>query len=159
MSPSPLTSVLQITNPKTWAPFFVPTTPWLDHLLGTLSRHMSNYPRGQISFLFTSNRVIRRYNAQYRNIDKPTNVLAFPASSPIPSWTFLGDIVLGFEQILSESHDLQIDFAHHLTHMVIHGALHLMGFDHQTEAETRIMRAHETKTLHQLGLSSPFSTP
>ncbi len=159
MSSSPLTSVLQITNPKTWAPFFVPTTPWLDHLLGTLAQHIPSHRQGQVSFLFTSNRVIRRYNAQYRNIDKPTNVLAFPASSPIPSWRLLGDIVLGFEQILSESRDLQIAFSHHLIHMVIHGTLHLMGFDHQTEAEAHIMRAHETKTLHQLGLSSPFDPP
>lgn len=110
-----------------------------------------------VSFLFTSDRVMRTYNKHYRGLDKPTNVLSFdmgPSADGIP--TLRGDIIVAFETIRRESTMLGCPFHHHLTHMVVHGLLHLLGYDHQNAKDEKLMQAEEIRILKALSLPSPY---
>ncbi len=96
-------------------------------------------------------------NAQYRGKDKPTNVLSFPAEFPegvdIP---FLGDLVICAPIVLEEARIQKKEALAHWTHMVIHGTLHLLGYDHIEEQEAEMMEALETKLLESQGYSCPY---
>ena len=112
---------------------------------------------------FTGDAEVRRLNAQYRGQDKATNVLSFAAGpqpvmpgAPVQS-RFLGDIVLAAETIASEAAALGIPMAHHVQHLVVHGVLHLMGLDHETDAEAQRMEARESLILASLGIADPYS--
>lgn len=87
----------------------------------------------ELSLVFTDDASIREINAEWRNIDKPTNVLSFPAFPVEPGkmpGPMLGDIILAQETIARESADLGKSFDEHLTHLLVHGFLHLFGYDH-----------------------------
>ncbi len=112
---------------------------------------------------FTGDAEVQRLNAQYRGKDKPTNVLSF-ASGPVPSGSgpepvprFLGDIVLAAETVASEAAEQGIPLAHHVQHLVVHGVLHLLGYDHETDAEATRMEAQERLILASLGIADPYS--
>lgn len=109
----------------------------------------------EISLLFTDNAQIKDLNKTYRAQDKPTNVLSFPtdAALDIP---VLGDVALAFEVIADEARASKITLGDHITHLLIHGYLHLQGLDHETSAEAAIMEALEIKTLAGLGISNPY---
>ena len=107
---------------------------------------------------------VARLNGTYRNQPQPTNVLSFPAAPPPPSQRPttgeprpLGDIILARETLLNEAATLGIPPAHHLQHLVIHGLLHLLGHDHQTEPEAAVMESIETIVLAALGIPDPYS--
>jgi probable rRNA maturation factor len=102
---------------------------------------------------------IRALNGQWRGIDKPTNVLSFPAaqSDRIASAPMLGDIVLAFETVEREAREEGKSLADHVAHLVVHGFLHLIGFDHQAAAEADRMEAMETRILARLGISDPYA--
>ena len=106
---------------------------------------------------------VRRLNAAYRSKDAPTNVLSFPASagsSGAPSGPrMLGDVVLAEETVLREAATLGLAPAHHLEHLVIHGLLHLLGFDHEKDEEASDMEALETEILRARGISNPYFDP
>lgn len=103
---------------------------------------------------------VRGLNALYRQQDKPTNVLSFPAPEGTPSdiegRAFLGDVVLAAETIAREAQDLGIPPAHHLQHLVVHGLLHLIGFDHEADEEAEEMEALETALLARIGIADPY---
>lgn len=111
---------------------------------------------------FSSNADVRALNAQYRGQDKPTNVLSFPAPPPPPGHrpvgepVFLGDVVLAAETVAAEARDLGIPIAHHIQHLVVHGVLHLLGYDHENDSEAEIMEALETRLLADLGVPDPY---
>ena len=107
----------------------------------------------EISLVLTNDASIRRLNRDYRGKDKPTNVLSFPT---IEAPGLLGDIVLARETILREAEDKGVSFKHHFTHLIIHGLLHLLGHDHQTEAEAEKMEAIEIAALAKLGIANPY---
>jgi probable rRNA maturation factor len=91
----------------------------------------------------------------------PTNVLAFaladPAGpTPAGAPNLLGDVVLAFETVAREATAQQKPLADHLAHLVVHGVLHLQGFDHQSEAEAAVMEAREVEILTRLGLPDPY---
>ncbi|HVC57585.1 MAG TPA: rRNA maturation RNase YbeY [Stellaceae bacterium] len=102
----------------------------------------------------------RRLNRTYRGIDAPTNVLAFaladPAAAPVGMPLLLGDVVLAFETVEREAGGPDKRLADHLCHLVVHGVLHLLGFDHQNEAEAAVMEARETAILTGLGMADPY---
>lgn len=105
-------------------------------------------------------------NTSFRGKPKPTNVLSFPAG-PMPgpaegtqsARRFLGDIILARETVWREAAEQDIPPAHHLQHLVIHGLLHLLGYDHETDAEAGEMEKLETSLLSGLGIADPYTAP
>jgi probable rRNA maturation factor len=103
----------------------------------------------------------RRLNRTYRGTDAPTNVLAFaiadPAdAAPAGAPALLGDVVLAFETVEREAAEQDKPLADHLRHLVVHGVMHLLGFDHQSAAEAAVMEAREVEILEGLGVPDPY---
>ncbi|WLQ14562.1 rRNA maturation RNase YbeY [Hahella aquimaris] len=98
-------------------------------------------------------------NAQYRGKDKPTNVLSFPFENP-PGLTLplLGDLVICAPVVFSEAVEQQKTAAAHWAHMVIHGMLHLQGYDHIIDEEAEVMESLETELVTSLGFPPPYAT-
>ena len=101
---------------------------------------------------------IQTLNARWRGFDKPTNVLSFPAAerAQLAQARLLGDIVLAYETMAREAEDEGKPLADHYRHLVVHGFLHLLGFDHEIDAEAQAMEAMETRILAQLGVADPY---
>ena len=106
---------------------------------------------GELSLVLSDDAQIRVLNRDYRNKDKATNVLSFPQSGPL-----LGDIVLAYETLMREAAEKDVPFEAHLTHLIIHGWLHLQGFDHQTDVAAAEMEAIEIAALATLGIDNPY---
>jgi probable rRNA maturation factor len=114
----------------------------------------------ELSLVFTDDVSIREINAEWRGQDKPTNVLSFPAFPLKPGGLpgpMLGDIVIARETVEREAADLDKSFDDHLTHLLVHGFLHLFGYDHMNMADAEIMEGLETRILAKLGLSDPYA--
>ena len=113
----------------------------------------------ELGVTFADDAAIRGLNAQWRGKDKPTNVLSFPAfpegGATIPP--MLGDIVLARETIEREAALEGKPFDHHLTHLVAHGLLHLLGYDHETEDEAEEMEEAERRILASLAIPDPYA--
>lgn len=104
---------------------------------------------------------LRRLNRTWRGKDAPTNVLAFPLGEPAAATqtgapVMLGDIALACETVAREAVEQGKPIADHLRHLVVHGVLHLLGFDHQHEAEAAAMEAREVEILRALGVPDPY---
>lgn len=107
-----------------------------------------------VTVLLTDDEAVRALNRDHRGQDKPTNVLAFPAApSAAPH---LGDVALAYETCAREAAEQGKPLADHLKHLVAHGVLHLLGWDHQTEAEAEAMEARERDLLARLGTPDPY---
>ena len=117
----------------------------------------------EISLVLADDATLRRYNRDYRGIDKPTNVLAFAAvdASTAPGGPegplLLGDVLLARETLAREAGEQGKRPADHLCHLVVHGVLHLLGQDHQSEGETQIMERLEVAALGRLGVADPYT--
>ena len=117
----------------------------------------------ELAVMLTDDDGIRTLNSNWRGIDKPTNVLSFPALQPTgpvgpgDAPRMLGDIAIAYQTTRRESDDEQKPFDHHLSHLVVHGFLHLIGYDHENDAEAEIMEDLETKILAQLGIPDPYT--
>jgi len=109
----------------------------------------------EASLRLADDATLRALNARWRGIDKPTNVLSFPAA-PRGGAT-LGDIALAYETLAREAEELGVPLADHYRHLVAHGFLHLIGYDHQTDAEAERMEALETRILARLGAADPYA--
>lgn len=109
---------------------------------------------GDVVVLLTDDAAIRELNARFRGQDKPTNVLSFPA--PAAARPHLGDLVLAWGVCAAEAQDQAKTVADHLAHLVVHGVLHLLGRDHEIEAEAEAMEAEERTILASLGISDPY---
>ncbi len=113
---------------------------------------------GSIAILLTDDDAVRDLNARFRDKDRPTNVLSFPgADMPMPGQPpHLGDIVLAHGVCAGEAEAQGKTMASHLTHLVVHGVLHLLGRDHMTEAEAEAMEAEEKVILAELDIADPY---
>ena len=114
----------------------------------------------ELSVVFSSDAHIRTLNAGWRGKDKPTNVLSFPAFPVKPGEELppmLGDIVLAFETVEREARDEGKPFEAHLSHLVVHGFLHLLGYDHEEDGEAAAMEGLETAILGRIGIADPYS--
>lgn len=123
------------------------------------------YPKTEISILLTNNAEIHVLNLEYRGQDKPTNVLSFPNlnqqelkllhKTPIYP-VMLGDIVLAFETLFDEAAREKKNFLDHFNHLVVHGMLHLLGYDHKCDEEEEKMQTKEIKILQHLNINNPY---
>lgn len=113
----------------------------------------------EVSVLLAGDDAVQVLNARWRGLDKPTNVLSFPAGPPGKGGfgPFLGDLALAFETTQREAENDGKPLASHLAHLVVHGVLHLVGHDHETEAEAERMEATEIRALERLGISDPYA--
>ncbi|HEY4193437.1 MAG TPA: rRNA maturation RNase YbeY [Mesorhizobium sp.] len=114
----------------------------------------------ELSIVFSDDAHIQALNAGWRGKDKPTNVLSFPAFPPSRGSLMppmLGDIVLAAETVARESQLENKPLEHHISHLVIHGLLHLLGHDHETDAEAEEMEAIERAALARLAIPDPYA--
>ena len=105
-----------------------------------------------VSIVLAEDAFVHDLNKRYRQKDKPTNVLSFAGAEGT-----LGDIILACETIKSEAREQGKRFEAHLAHLVVHGILHLRGFDHETEAEASQMEQKEIDILKELGFLNPYA--
>ncbi|MBK3404321.1 rRNA maturation RNase YbeY [Methylorubrum populi] len=114
----------------------------------------------EVSVLLADDATVQTLNRTWRNKDKPTNVLSFPAADvPIQPGMArpLGDVVLAYDTLVRESTEQSKPFEHHFAHLLVHGTLHLLGQDHETgEAEADAMEALEVAALRTLGIPNPY---
>src|SRR5258706_3188619 len=117
----------------------------------------------ELAVMLTDDAGIRTLNSNWRGIDKPTNVLSFPAlqptgpSGPDDAPRMLGDIAIAYETTRQEADDEQKPFDHHLSHLSIHGFLHLIGYDHENDVDAVSMETLEQEILAQLGIPDPYA--
>ncbi|MBP3402503.1 MAG: rRNA maturation RNase YbeY [Alphaproteobacteria bacterium] len=114
----------------------------------------------EVSVLLADDVAIHALNKTYRGIDRPTNVLSFAAlddaDEPIVDPLLLGDIVVAFETTKREAEEQKISMADHLFHLIVHGVLHLIGYDHMTDADAAEMEALEIEILARNGMENPY---
>lgn len=147
----------------------------LSRTAAAVLRHMTSHagkgrPRSiEVSFLLTDDAEMQELNAAYRGQSKPTNVLSFPTlpaeqargalvSSPDDAFpVLLGDIALGFETVAREAEEQRKSLADHAAHLVVHGMLHLFGYEHEADREAEEMEALERSILAGLDISDPYA--
>ena len=116
----------------------------------------------ELAVMLTDDAGIRTLNNNWRGVDKPTNVLSFPAlqpsraSAPGDAPRMLGDIAIAYQTMRKEADDEQKPFEHHLSHLAIHGFLHLIGYDHDKDDDAEAMETLEQEILAQLGIPNPY---
>lgn len=113
------------------------------------------------SLKLSDDNTVRRLNKQWRGIDKPTNVLSFPMQAPPGSRgkepVEIGDIIIAQETLAREAAEMGISAHDHFRHLVLHGLLHLLGYDHENDEEAEVMEALETRILATLGVADPYA--
>ena len=156
----------------------VPHQAWLDALpdvertvetavLACLRAACPGLTEGEISVVLVDDATQRILNETWRDKDRPTNVLSFPATETVagsvPQPEFpgvpltLGDISLAFETVDTEAREQGKSLNDHLTHLVVHGVLHLLGYDHVVETDAVVMEALEVAILSGIGIKDPYS--
>lgn len=149
-----------------WRPF-EPVEPLVEMAAGVVAQYLAGPggPDGRRAVsacvALSSDDEIRRLNREFRGKDAATNVLSFPAPPP-PTGTpgaddSLGDVVLAAETVMREAADLGIPLADHFQHLVVHGLLHLAGYDHGTDDEADEMEGIETQLLGAIGIPDPYA--
>jgi probable rRNA maturation factor len=120
----------------------------------------------EISVKLSDNEEVQTLNKAYRGKDKPTNVLSFPQIQPDLLETLantddgdalLGDIILAFETCRDEALAKDISLSNHVTHLIVHGTLHLLGYDHENETDAGVMENIEINALATLGIANPYA--
>jgi probable rRNA maturation factor len=123
----------------------------------------ADFGEAELAVMLTDDSGIRTLNNNWRGIDKPTNVLSFPALPPTGAGgpddapRMLGDIAIAYETTRKEADDEQKPFDHHLSHLAVHGFLHLIGYDHEKDHDAERMESLEQEILAQLGIPDPYA--
>jgi probable rRNA maturation factor len=114
----------------------------------------------EVSVLLCDDARIREINHEWRGLDKPTNVLSFPAApkDALARSPLVGDIAVAFETVCREAADEGKSLGDHYAHMITHGFLHLVGYDHETDEEAEQMEALEIRILGELGIPDPYAS-
>jgi probable rRNA maturation factor len=139
---------------KAWAPRARDIATWAGTAIG------SRAAGRELGVRVVGSTESRRLNARYRGKDKPTNVLSFPPA-PLPGRQGgdaqpLGDLVICAQVVRSEAREQRKPLEAHWAHLVVHGALHLIGYDHEREAEAKRMERREVAVLRRLGFANPY---
>jgi probable rRNA maturation factor len=108
---------------------------------------------GEIALLLTNDKALRALNARFRDKDKPTNVLSFPSGEE----SFLGDIAIALETCRKEAAEKNIALRDHTAHLITHGMLHLIGYDHEQDDDAETMEKREAEILNILGIADPYA--
>ncbi len=157
---------LRIEDPR-FAEAIPDLTSWVRQAVVTALVEAISRPRApvEVAVHLVDDRRIHALNAQHRGRDRPTDVLSFPTLQPeevapalagqVP--VVLGDVVVAFDSAARDAASAGRPLAAHLTHLLVHGTLHLLGYDHQREAEARCMEALERHILARLGLPDPYA--
>ena len=116
----------------------------------------------ELAVMLTDDAGIRTLNSNWRGIDKPTNVLSFPAlqptaGAPADAPRMLSDIAIAYETTRREADEEEMPFDHHLSHLAVHGFLHLIGYDHENDDDAEAMEGLEREILAQLGIPDPYA--
>jgi probable rRNA maturation factor len=169
MEPDPPSTIALTVGVPAWRRHLAdPERICREALLATLA-YMPDAPwlvRAEVSVLLADDATVRRLNADYRGRNRPTNVLSFPmfedaracAARPSPAEAVpLGDIVLAFETVRDEAQTEAKPFPHHVSHLLIHGCLHLLGYDHRSATDAAVMEGLERDVLAQLGIPDPYA--
>ena len=126
-----------------------------------LARRVSVVSGSEASVVLGSDALVRRLNRTYRGKDAATNVLSFPFQRPLGAGpeegAYLGDVVLAAETVQLEADGRGIERKQHLQHLVVHGLLHLLGYDHDTDSEAEAMERLEVDILATIGVSDPYA--
>jgi len=115
----------------------------------------------ELAIVLTDDSAIRALNRRWRGRDKATNVLSFPAHGLVPPGSGprpLGDIVIAYETMTREAQEQGLPLTHHLTHLAVHGFLHLLGYDHESDTEAETMEQLERDILARLDVPDPYAT-
>ena len=145
------------------APELVLKRAYLKKVVETSLRHIATQSNCEIGIACVDNAESHQLNLEYRGKDKPTNVLSFPSDLPDEMAAILdsfpiGDLVICIPVVLQEAIDQQKTPIEHFTHMLVHGTLHLMGYDHETsEEDAEEMEALEIEILNKLGFENPYT--
>ena len=145
------------------APELVLKRAYLKKVVETSLRHIATQSNCEIGIACVDNAESHQLNLEYRGKDKPTNVLSFPSDLPDEMAAILdsfpiGDLVICIPVVLQEAIDQQKTPIEHFTHMLVHGTLHLMGYDHETsEQDAEEMEALEIEILKKLGFDNPYT--
>lgn len=108
---------------------------------------------GALTVLLSSDSKLHILNTTFRGKDKPTNVLSFPGRDA----DYLGDVAVAYGVTAKEAREQKKPFADHATHLVVHGVLHLLGYDHETTRAAKIMEPLEARILEELGIGDPYA--
>lgn len=145
------------------APELVLKRAYIKKVIETALRYIDVDQDCEIGIACVDNDESHKLNLEYRQKDKPTNVLSFPSDIPeevlplLDAWP-MGDLVICIPVVLQEAIDQSKTPIEHFTHMLVHGVLHLMGYDHETsEADAEEMEALEIKILAKLGFDNPYT--
>lgn len=112
---------------------------------------------GSITYVFDDDAAVHVLNREWRGFDKPTNVLSFPdGDMGDDGIVHLGDVILAHETLVREAADLGISFDDHLTHLLLHGTLHILGYDHIDDTDAQVMESLEIRILEGLGIKNPY---
>lgn len=136
----------------------------LDHIMKNIDL-FENAREIELSITLSNDESIRNLNRDYRNKDKPTNVLSFPqidwtkdnidANNPL---IMLGDVIVALETIEREAHEQEKRLQDHFIHMLVHSILHLCGYDHEIETDAEAMEKLEIDILNEMGIKNPYQT-
>ncbi len=109
-------------------------------------------PQASLTTVLADDAAVQALNRDFRSKDKPTNVLSFPSGEE----EYLGDIIVSLDTVKREAEAQGKTFEHHLTHLLVHGILHLLGYDHEQEEEAVEMEGLEIEILEKIGISNPY---
>jgi len=141
---------------RTWSPRRADITAWTNAALGRRARNR------EVGVRVVGRAESRKLNSRYRGKDYATNVLSFPASSiPVTDAQALplGDLVICPQVLRTEAREQHKSLRAHWAHLVVHGALHLIGYDHERSADARRMERREVNVLRRLGFTNPYRSP
>ena len=116
--------------------------------------------RTGLTIRLSNDKEVKNFNLKWKGINKPTNILSFLNNDKVFSFEnnmiYLGDIIIAYDTLLKEVKSRKIDFQDHLSHILIHGILHLKGYTHNKEEDTRLMQNEEKRLLKNLNIKNPY---